>query len=45
MIDEIDLKYKSIKDCYLEIAESIRGESDYYTKLAKAMEIWVDILK
>ena len=44
-IDKIELKGKNAVDCYLEIAESFKGEDKYFNKLSEAMKVWVDILK
>lgn len=42
-IDQIQLTSKSIKDSYLELAEKISFNDEYFSQLKKAMKIWAQL--
>lgn len=42
-IDNIKLTALNIKDCYLEIAENLNMEGEYWKKLKTAMKIWANL--
>ncbi len=44
-IDKIVLTKTTIKDCYLQIAEKLDLEGEYFKKLKVAMKTWVKILE
>ncbi|MFA5013947.1 MAG: hypothetical protein WC549_00200 [Actinomycetota bacterium] len=42
IIDRIELKGKTVKQCYLEIAEGL-PEEEYFGKLKEAMKTWISL--
>lgn len=46
IIDEIELKGKTIESCYLEVAEVLKSKEDHYCQvLGEAMKCWTELFK
>ena len=44
IIDNIKLEGTVVTDCYLQIAEGLPQNDEYFVKLSEAMKIWIKIL-
>ncbi len=42
-VDRLKLTADNVKDCYLEIAENLNIEGEYWEKLKNAMKIWANL--